>query len=212
MRKLLLSTAAVLAIGISGCAVTSSVMDTDNGTYMISAAAAPIRGGTAGANSVAYDDAQRFCAQKGMHAVVLNVADRDVYQGSFGGSFNQYGGGFGGGTFASGRTNLRFKCGAQLVAPAPAQPVAQPVMTTIAPVPAATPPQPVAPAAPPPSLPPVAAAPPSTNTASPAPVLANPTTVPSSESYDYEQARRQYDQARQVYQSKLRASAGDKQP
>jgi hypothetical protein len=76
----------------------------------------------------------------------------------------------------------------------------------------ATPPQPVAPAAPPPSLPPVAAAPPSTNTASPAPVLANPTTVPSSESYDYEQARRQYDQAEQVYQSKLRASAGDKQP
>jgi len=100
----------------------------------------------------------------------------------------------------------------QPVATAPAQPVAKPVITTVTPAPAATPPQPVAPAAPPPSPPPVAAAPPSTNTASPAPVLANPTTVPSSESYDYEQARRQYDQARQVYQSKLRASAGDKQP
>jgi hypothetical protein len=100
----------------------------------------------------------------------------------------------------------------QPVAPAPAQPVAQPVITTITPMPAATPPQPVAPAAPPPSLPSVAAAPPSTNTASPAPVLSNPTAAPSSESYDYEQARRQYDQAQQLYQSRLRASAGDKQP
>jgi hypothetical protein len=100
----------------------------------------------------------------------------------------------------------------QLVAPALAQPVAKQVMTTVTPAPAATPPQPVAPAAPPPSLPPVAAAPPSTNTASPAPVLSNPTAVPSSESYDYEKARRQYDQAEQVYQSRLRASAGDKQP
>src|SRR6516164_3292671 len=81
----------------------------------------------------------------------------------------------------------------QLVAPAPAQPVAKQVITTVTPVPAAT-------------------APPSTNTASPAPVLANSAAVPSSESYDYEQARRQYDQAVQLYQSKLRASAGDKQP
>jgi len=76
----------------------------------------------------------------------------------------------------------------------------------------ATSPQPVAPAAPPPSPPSAAAVPPSTNTASPAPVLANSAAVPSSESYDYEQARRQYDQAVQLYQSKLRASAGDQQP
>jgi hypothetical protein len=112
VRKIMFTTVAAIAIGTSGCAMTSQVMDTDNGTYMISAAASPIRGGAAGANSVAYDDAQRFCAQKGMHAVVLGAADRDVYQSSFSGSFNQYGGGFGGGTFAAGRTNLHFKCGA----------------------------------------------------------------------------------------------------
>jgi hypothetical protein len=103
--------AAAVSAGLAGCAMTSPVMDTDNGTYMISAAACPIRGGAAGANSVAYDDAQRFCSQKGTHAVVLNAADRDVYNSSFGGSFNQYGGGFSGGTFAAGRTNLRFRCG-----------------------------------------------------------------------------------------------------
>ena len=92
--------------------MTSPVMDTDNGTYMISAHASPIRGGATGANSVALDDAQKFCSQKGMHAIVIDAADRDVYQSSFGGSFNRYAGGFGGGTFAAGKTNLRFKCGA----------------------------------------------------------------------------------------------------
>ena len=79
----------------------------------------------------------------------------------------------------------------------------KPVTTTVTPVQAATPPQPVAPAAPTPSPPPVAAVPPSTNTASPAPVVSNPTAVPSSEGYDYEQAKRQYDQAVQLYQGKL---------
>jgi hypothetical protein len=102
---------AVAAIGISGCAMTSQVMDTGNGTYMISAYASHVRGGAAGANSVAYDDAQRFCAGKGGHAIVLDTADRDLYQSSFGGSFNQYGGGLSGGTFSAGRTNLRFTCG-----------------------------------------------------------------------------------------------------
>jgi len=110
MRKVFF-VAALIAIALSGCAMTSQVMDTDNGTYMISAAASPIRGGAAAANSVAYADAQSFCAQKGGHAVVLDAADRDVYQSSFGGSFNAYGGGLGGGTFAAGRTNLRFRCG-----------------------------------------------------------------------------------------------------
>ncbi len=52
---------AALFVGVvlvlSGCAMTSDVMDTGNGTYMISAHAAPIRGGAAGANQVAYKDA-----------------------------------------------------------------------------------------------------------------------------------------------------------
>jgi hypothetical protein len=68
-------------------------------------------------------------------------------------------------------------------------------------------------AAPPPSLLPGAAVPPSTYSTSPAAaVLSTPSAVPSSESYDYEHARRQYEQAEQLYQSKLRASAGGKQP
>ena len=105
--------AVIIAIGLTGCAMSSDVMDTGNGTYMISARAAPIRGGAAGANDVAYHDAQKFCSQQGagLHAIVITAADRDVYQSSFGGSWGPHGGGVGGGAFAAGGTNLRFRCG-----------------------------------------------------------------------------------------------------
>jgi hypothetical protein len=88
-------------------------MDAGNGTYLISAHAAPIRGGATGANSAAYEAANDFCAQKGnnLHAIVMDASERDVYQSSYGGSFNQNGGSFGGGTFAAGNANLRFRCG-----------------------------------------------------------------------------------------------------
>ncbi len=101
-----------VVIALSGCAMTSGVMDVGNGTYMISAHASAIRGGATGANSIAYEDAHKFCDQKGLglHPVVVDSNERDVYQSSFGGSFNQSGGSFGGGTFAAGNVNLRFKC------------------------------------------------------------------------------------------------------
>ncbi|MSO98892.1 MAG: hypothetical protein EXR11_11855 [Rhodospirillaceae bacterium] len=89
-----------------GCAMTSDVMDTGNGTYMISAAAAPVRGGAAGANSVAYKEANKFCGSRGGHAVVITADSRDVYQGAVVGS----GGSIGGGVFAAGNTNMRFRC------------------------------------------------------------------------------------------------------
>ena len=90
--------------------MTSDVMDTGNGTYMISAHAAPVRGGAAGANEVAYKDANAFCAGKGGHAVVLGADSRDVYQGSVGGSFGPGGGSFGGGVFAAGNADMHFRC------------------------------------------------------------------------------------------------------
>jgi hypothetical protein len=79
---------------------------------MISAHASAIRGGAAGATGIAYDDANKFCAGRmpGTHAIALDTQQRDVYQSSFGGSFNQNGGSFGGGTFAAGNTDLRFRC------------------------------------------------------------------------------------------------------
>lgn len=86
--------------------MTSDVMDTGNGTYMISAHASPIRGGAAGANQVAFKDANAYCAQRGGHAIVLTADARDVYQGSFGGS----GGSYGGGVFAAGNTDLHSRC------------------------------------------------------------------------------------------------------
>jgi hypothetical protein len=105
--------AAVLSAAcLVGCATASPVMDAGDGVYMISARAAPARGGTTGAHTVAYGDAQKFCAQKGdgLHPVLVNTQERDIYQSSIGGGFNQYGGGFGGSTMAAGTVNMRFRC------------------------------------------------------------------------------------------------------
>jgi hypothetical protein len=105
MVRLPASVAGVVLM-LSGCAMTSDVMDTGHGTYMISAHAAPIRGGAVGANQVAYKDANSFCAQREAHAVVLTADARDVYQGSFGASHNFAAGG----VFAAGNTDLHFTC------------------------------------------------------------------------------------------------------
>jgi len=95
---------AILMLG--ACATTSGVMEAEDGTFLISASAAPARGGSAGATAVAYEEAQEFCATKGGRAVVVTAGERDVQQSAVGGS----GGGFGGGSFAAGRANLRFRC------------------------------------------------------------------------------------------------------
>ena len=106
MRRIAFATVAVLVPLLSGCATTSGVMAAQDGTYLISAQAAPARGGAAGAEGVAYSDAQKFCEAKGAHAVVLTAKDRDVYQGSFGASREFAGGGI----FAAGNATLHFKC------------------------------------------------------------------------------------------------------
>ena len=110
MLRCWLGFGAVLALG--GCAMTSGVMDAGNGTYMISGHASALRGGATGANQIAYQDAQAFCAQKGvgLHAVVADQKERDVYQSSAGGSWTAGGGSFGGATVAAGNVNLRFRC------------------------------------------------------------------------------------------------------
>ena len=99
-----------LIVPVLGCATASDVMDTGNGTYMISAHASWARGGAAGANQVAYKDANAYCQAHGGHAVVLGADSRDVYQSGFGGSVGPAGGSFGGRTTAAGNTDLRFRC------------------------------------------------------------------------------------------------------
>jgi len=95
---------------VAGCATTSGVMEAEGGTYIISARAAPARGGAAGANAVAYDEAQKFCATKSGRAVLVDAKERDVYQSAAGASWNSYGGSAGGGAFAAGSATIRFKC------------------------------------------------------------------------------------------------------
>ena len=104
------SLVALLLASLTACATTSGVMEAEGGTYIISARAAPARGGTAGANAIAYEEAQKFCATKDGRAVVVDAKERDVYQSTAGASWNAYGGSAGGGTFAAGNANLRFRC------------------------------------------------------------------------------------------------------
>jgi len=113
LRTTRIGALAVLSVVLSGCAMSSGVMDAGNGTYMISTHASAIRGGATGANSIAYQDAQKYCAAKGngTHAIVVDANERDVYQGSMGGSWGPNGGSIGGGVFAAGNVNLRFRCG-----------------------------------------------------------------------------------------------------
>jgi hypothetical protein len=104
--------ATLVATGATGFATASPVLDAGDGMYLISARAAPARGGATGAQTVAYADAQKFCAQKGdgSHPVVVSTQERDIYQSSFGGGFNQYGGGVSGSAMAAGSVNFRFRC------------------------------------------------------------------------------------------------------
>lgn len=99
-----------VSLFLFGCATTSTVMEVEGGAYMISASASPARGGAAGASDLAYKKAKEFCAEQGKRAVAVSSQDRDVYQSAVGGSFNRYGGSFGGGSFAAGRVNFIFKC------------------------------------------------------------------------------------------------------
>ena len=99
-----------MACIVCGCAMASDVMPLENGEYLITARAAPARGGAAGAVQVAYKDADAFCQKQGGKAVVIATGDRDVYQGGGGGSWNAQGGSFGGGVFAAGNASMRFRC------------------------------------------------------------------------------------------------------
>ena len=99
MRVILIVLGAAL---LAACTTSSGVMNAGNGTYMISTHAAPIRGGASKSTRLAYEEAQEFCAKKQLHAEILTNNERDTYQGSFGP--------YGGGVFAAGNTNMRFRC------------------------------------------------------------------------------------------------------
>jgi hypothetical protein len=97
-------------MGLTGCATSSGVMEMADGSYMISAKAAPIRGGTSGANSMAYEEAQKFCATVKGKAVLVNQQERDVYQGGSAATVNQSGGFGSSGFAAGGAASIRFRC------------------------------------------------------------------------------------------------------
>ena len=81
-----------------------------DGSYVISAKADSLRGGTAGANSIAFEEAKNFCATAKGRPVVVNQQERDVYQGGSTASVNQYGGYASSGFSAGGSASIRFRC------------------------------------------------------------------------------------------------------
>lgn len=99
-----------LLLFLAGCSTTSGVMESEGGTYLISARAAPAAGGTAGANAAAHQEAQKFCGEKGLRPIVVTATERDTYQGAAAGSWTPSGGSSGGGFAAAGSANLRFRC------------------------------------------------------------------------------------------------------
>jgi hypothetical protein len=88
----------LIILCLTACQTTSGVMDTGNGTYMISASTDKLLGGAAAANKVAYENANMFCSKQGGHAVVLNVQSRDVLEGSLDS------------VAPGGSSDLRFRC------------------------------------------------------------------------------------------------------
>ena len=85
----------VVGIGLAGCVETTGVVDGGNGTYVISARAAPIMGGAFGAREAALDEAQRFCQNLDPrdHVIVVSTQSQSVY-----------------GVSATGDNDLRFSC------------------------------------------------------------------------------------------------------
>ena len=66
------------ATAISGCATTSDVTPLGNGMYMISSAASPARGGTAGSASMSTKKANEYCLAIGQKAVLESVDSRNI--------------------------------------------------------------------------------------------------------------------------------------
>jgi hypothetical protein len=104
-NKILIAAVAAVAL-LTGCAVSSNVMETDHGTYLISGTASPARGGTAGAFDIIQADAKKYCATQGKRAVAVTAAKQDLPQAAV--FVNQYGGG--GGTAHAGSADLEFRC------------------------------------------------------------------------------------------------------
>lgn len=90
----------ILVVAVGGCATASPVMDLGDGTYSISAQAAPARGGATGATTYAFEKAQAYCAPAS--PVLVHAKERDLLQGGI----SPYGGGF----YNAGAVAIRFRC------------------------------------------------------------------------------------------------------
>lgn len=112
--KILSALPLIAILPLSACAGSSDVMDMGNGTYMVSSHANHLAGGVSGAFTEANKTANKHCAATlpGTHAIVVDQRENTTYRSSYGGGWNQSGGGFSGGTAETGHADLMFRCGA----------------------------------------------------------------------------------------------------
>jgi hypothetical protein len=74
-NSLICSTAVVILIG---CAHTGGVMKMGPDTYRVTSMAAPLRGGSAGAQNLALEEANKYCTSINKEIFVTNVGHRDL--------------------------------------------------------------------------------------------------------------------------------------
>jgi hypothetical protein len=81
----------LVALAISGCAMSSGVLKMGPDTYSVNAMAAPARGGITGAKSIVYREANAECAKQGRDILVVSESTGVTFP-------------------ANGRVDLTFRC------------------------------------------------------------------------------------------------------
>lgn len=71
-------TTVVVIAALTGCAMSNSVQKLGPDTYSVTAAASPIRGGSAAAEGMALEDANKHCADMGKEILVTNTSSRNL--------------------------------------------------------------------------------------------------------------------------------------
>ena len=68
----------VCATVLSGCATSADVLPVGPDTYTVSAAAAPVRGGSSAARGIALSEANQYCQKLGKQILVTNISAQSI--------------------------------------------------------------------------------------------------------------------------------------
>src|SRR3954447_20136680 len=69
---------AALTAAFVGCAQVGGVSEMESDTYRVTSIAAPVRGGSSGAQTLSLEKAGKYCADIDKEAFVINVSHREI--------------------------------------------------------------------------------------------------------------------------------------